>query len=185
MGWKVEAAADDRLQGGAVMSTRVLAVDKHVAFRHDLALYLTLLDQGYEVIGEAGTAADALARVAKLLPDIVLIDIDLPDSGGLLATRQIRAHWPRTKVIVIGNDPAEDYRQAALQAGAIEYVDKLDLVKSLPAILAAATQLVPRQSAVGVNQGASAGEVAMAQRLQARSAAIALPAPPAPFDPFL
>ena len=69
MGWKVEAAADDGLQGGAVMSTRVLAVDKHVAFRHDLALYLTLLDQGYEVIGEAGTAADALARVGISWPD--------------------------------------------------------------------------------------------------------------------
>ncbi len=122
------------------MNTRIFIVDHHPAFRHDLALYLGLLDGGYEVIGEAGTADEAIARIAALAPGIVLTDMDLPDGRGLLLIRRICQAWPGGAIIVVSNNPAIDYREAALEAGASDYVDKLDLIKELPATLAAAVR---------------------------------------------
>ncbi len=119
------------------MHTRFLIIDKHPGFRHDLSLYLGLLDAGYEVVGEADTAAGALARIAALAPDIILTDLDLPDAPGLSVIRRIGATWPWIPMLVFSNNAAEDYRGPALAAGAAGYVDKLDLVRDLPAALRA------------------------------------------------
>lgn len=120
------------------MRTRFLIVDAHPGFRHDLALYLALLDADYAVVGEAETGKDALAGIAALAPDIVLTDLDLPDARGFLVLGRIGALWPRLPVLVISNNAAADYRQPALAAGAAAYVEKLDLVRDLPAALRAA-----------------------------------------------
>ena len=135
------------------MNTRIVIVDKHPSFRHDLALYLTLLDGRYEVVGEAGTAGDGLARITALAPDIVLTDIDLPDRHGLPIIRRICQSRPGITIIVISNNPALDYRDAALEAGAFAYIDKLEL-KELPDALAAAARRV----------GTPAGREAMISR---------------------
>ena len=124
------------------MNTRIVIVDNHPTFRHDLALYLTLLDGRYKVVGEAGTAEDGLARITALAPDIVLTDIDLPDRHGLPIIRRICQSWPGITIIVISNNPALDYRGAALEAGAFAYVDKLELIKELPDALAGAARRV-------------------------------------------
>ncbi len=136
------------------MNTRIVIVDKHPSFRHDLALYLTLLGGRYEVVGEAGTAEDGLARITALAPDMVLTDIDLPDRHGLPIIRRICQSWPGIAIIVISNNPALDYRDAALEAGAFAYIDKLELIKELPDALAAAARRV----------GTPAGREAMISR---------------------
>ena len=112
-------------------------VDHHSGFRQDLAAYLAGLDRGYEVVAQAGTAAEALAQAARLAPDLALVDVDLPGDNGLVATRLLRRARPATAVIVVGDDPAAEYERAALAAGASAYVDKLELVQALPAALAA------------------------------------------------
>ena len=119
------------------MSARLLIVEHHLAFRYYLSLYLTLLDLGYEVIGEANTAEGALRHIEALAPDVVFTAIHLPDLSGLAFTRRVRQVWPLIAVIVISNHAALDYRQAALEAGAVDYVDKLEVVKALPAALLA------------------------------------------------
>ena len=120
------------------VSVRVLIVDHHVVFRYYLSLYLALLDPGCEVIAEANTAGEALLHIQALAPDVVVTAIHLPDVNGLGLTRRIRQAWPFLAVIVISNHPAADYRQAALDAGAVDYVDKLEVARMLPAALTAA-----------------------------------------------
>ena len=119
------------------MSGRVLIVDGHAAFRQHLSLYLTLLDGGYTVVGECGTGREALERLGTLAPDIALIEVSLPDGNGLFIARSVRRASPATAVIVLGDNVAADYRPAALDAGAVECVDKLQVIERLPSALAA------------------------------------------------
>jgi CheY-like chemotaxis protein len=123
--------------GDTLVSGRVLIVDGHAAFRQHLSLYLTLLDGGYTVVGECGTGREALERLGTLAPDIALIEVGLPDGNGLFIARYIRRASPATAVIVLGDNVAADYRPAALDAGAVECVDKLQVIERLPPALAA------------------------------------------------
>jgi DNA-binding NarL/FixJ family response regulator len=116
---------------------RIVIVDANGAFRRDLALYLPMLDADYRVVGEAATAQESLQCIAALLPDIVVADIDLPDCNGLIAMRQVLQSWPDMSILMIGNYPQLDYRRAALRAGTLDYIDKLDLIHALPTALAA------------------------------------------------
>lgn len=159
------------------MGARVLIADQHAAFRHDLAFYVTLLDGGYEVVGETGSAAGLLARIAALRPDVLLIDVELPDAGGLALTRRISREWPRVRVLVIGNNPAADYRQAALDAGAAGYIDKLELGQELPAALAELTRPLPAP-APAHGEEAAAPLTLLRARHAADGAATLAPAPP-------
>ena len=131
------------------MGIRVLIIDRHAAFRQDLARFLRLLSGHYTIVGAFGTAAEALACITALQPDVVLTDVELPDRSGLVVAQETHRLWPEAKVIVMGDKIAAEYGQAALAAGAASYVDKLDLVRTLPPALHAAT--------VGVAQKANSG----------------------------
>lgn len=136
------------------VSTRILIVDQFASFRRNLARYLGLLDTDYEVVGEAATDEFAVAQVGRLRPDIVLLDIDLPDRNGIQTTRYIRSAWPATAVIAITGHLDEEYRRAALAAGATECIDKLALVEELPAVLANAARAITARSADTAIDGA-------------------------------
>ncbi len=129
------------------MTTRVLVVDSHERFRHDLVRYLTLLGSGYEVIAALGSAAEALDRIDALRPDIVLIELALPDSNGLLIARLIRDLWPAIAVVVLSTNAAAAYNQAAQDGEGVGYIDKMDLVKQLPDTLARITAVTSVESA--------------------------------------
>ena len=115
---------------------RILIVDQSAPFRATLAHYLTFLDADYLVIGEAATDEAALREVARLQPQIVLLDLDLPDRTGLKTTRDIRHRWPEIAVIAVKNHLDCEYSDAARAAGALNCLDKLALVEQLPAVLA-------------------------------------------------
>ncbi len=107
------------------MSRSVLIVDDDDAFRNLATRILT--GWGHVVIGEAGTAAEALARVAELRPDTVLIDIGLPDGDGFALTARLRGMpWP-VRVVLISSDADRANAAAADRAGASGFVPKDEL----------------------------------------------------------
>src|SRR3954453_14147267 len=106
---------------------RILIADQHSGLQRDLALYLRLLDGGYEVVGEAATSDEAVAQACGCQPEIVLINLDLPQAGGLATVERIRRCHPQTIIVVIGDQLPRDYRDAALQHGANDYVHTLEL----------------------------------------------------------
>lgn len=125
------------------MSIRILVVDDHVTFRDGVAQFLTTLDGRYEIVAGVGSSEEAIARIATLKPDIVLTDIELPGENGIEATRRIRRTWPHIAVIVMSNHAVEVYRQAALDAGAVGFVDKMELARVLPIVLTMAGEGAP------------------------------------------
>lgn len=87
---------------------------------------MTLLNDqpDMEVVGEASTAAEAVHAAEKLSPDVTLMDIRLPGEGGIEATRQITARFPKTKVVMLTSFADDELVMRAINAGAVGYVLK-------------------------------------------------------------
>ena len=103
--------------------TRILLVDDHIIVRLGL---MTLLDgqPDMQVVGEAGTAAEAVDAVEKLRPDVVLMDIRLPGEGGIEATRQVTTRFPKSRVVMLTSFADDELVMRAINAGAVGYVLK-------------------------------------------------------------
>jgi DNA-binding NarL/FixJ family response regulator len=108
------------------VSLRIVVADDHPVFREGLVSVLA--DRGLDVVAEAGTGEAAVACVARHDPDVVLMDLAMPDVGGVEATRRIAAEHPRTAVLVVTMNADDESVFAALRAGARGY-----LVKESPA----------------------------------------------------
>lgn len=121
-----------------MIKTRVLLVDDHEVVR--LGLMTLINDQpGCEVVGEAGTAAEALRLVERLQPDVVLMDIRMPGEGGIGATQAITRRFPQTKVVMLTSYADDELVVRAIAAGAVGYVLKqVGNAELLRAIAAAA-----------------------------------------------
>ena len=96
---------------------RVLLVDDHEVVRQGLKALLDA-DDGIHVVGEAGTAAEAVRRVGYDNPEIVVMDVRLPDGSGVDACREIRSRWPDVKVLMLTSYADEEALVAAIMAGA-------------------------------------------------------------------
>lgn len=117
---------------------RVLLVDDHEIVRLGLMTLMNDRDD-MQVIGEAGNAAEALDKVARLTPDVVLMDIRLPGESGIEATRQIAARHPASKVVMLTSFTDDDLVVRAIAAGAVGYVlKKVGNEELVRAIVAAA-----------------------------------------------
>lgn len=117
------------------MKVQTLVASSHKKFRRDLTRCLQLLDHRIEVIGEATTAFDALVSSIELRPDLALLDLSLWPGNALDLVTHIHRLSPDTAVVVISTELAADYRQAAIDAGALDYIDVLDLTAILPTVL--------------------------------------------------
>lgn len=117
---------------------RILLVDDHEVVR--LGLMTLINDQpDCEVVGEAGTAAEALRLVEHLQPDVVLMDIRMPGEGGIGATREITSRFPKSKVVMLTSYADDELVVRAIAAGAVGYVLKqVGNAELLRAIAAAA-----------------------------------------------
>jgi DNA-binding NarL/FixJ family response regulator len=102
---------------------RLLLVDDHALFREGLAGLLAYQDD-MEVVGEAATAADALAAARRLQPDVVLMDLDLPGESGIAATYWITTELPTSMVVVLTAYDDADQLLQAIKAGAHGYLIK-------------------------------------------------------------
>jgi NarL family two-component system response regulator LiaR len=104
-------------------SIRVLLVDDHAMLRQGLATFLKVYDD-LELAGEAASGEAAIQLCAQLAPDVVLMDMVMPEMDGVTATRAIRQQYPKVQVIALTSFKDKGLVQDALQAGAIGYLLK-------------------------------------------------------------
>jgi len=102
---------------------RVLLVDDHILFRKGVASLLSGR-QDMVVVGEAGDGVEALARARETLPDVILMDIGMPQCSGLEATRQIKHEMPHVKIIILTISDDDRDLFAAIKNGAEGYLLK-------------------------------------------------------------
>ena len=105
------------------VNLRVVLVDDHAVVRSGLRMLLAS-EPDIDIIGEAGTAEEAIASVAELMPDVVLMDIGLPDKSGIEVTQEIKKKLPSVAVVALTIHEDEEYFFKMLEAGASGYVPK-------------------------------------------------------------
>ena len=105
------------------MKTRLLLVDDHAVVRSGLRMLLDGEDD-VEIVGEAGTASEAINAVATLKPNVVLMDIGLPDMSGIDAAKEVKRLWPEVAVVALTIHEDQEYFFKMLEAGASGYVPK-------------------------------------------------------------
>ena len=121
-------------QTGAEQHIRIFLLDDHEVVRRGIAELLSAVP-GFEIVGEAGTVEQALARVMAAKPDVAVLDARLPDGSGIDVCREIRSALPDTYCLILTSYDDQDAVLAAVLAGASGYVLKevktTDLVDSI------------------------------------------------------
>jgi DNA-binding NarL/FixJ family response regulator len=116
---------------------RIILVDDHEVVRLGLKSLLERHPQ-FDVVGEAGSAREALEQVASLKPDVVVMDIRLPGTSGIDACEQIVTQFPNTKVLMLTSYAEDEMLFSAIRAGASGYVLKQigseDLIKAIESV---------------------------------------------------
>ncbi|MFQ5656681.1 MAG: response regulator [Candidatus Methylomirabilales bacterium] len=125
---------------------RLLIVDDHEVVREGLRSVLGRR-QGFEVVGEAGSAAGAVDEARRAAPDVVIMDVRLPDGSGIEACREIREERPGARVIMLTSYPDEEAVFASIVAGASGYLLKQvraqALIEAIEAVARGASLLDP------------------------------------------
>ncbi len=134
---------------------RLLLADDHKILIEGLRAILNYYED-IEVVGEAHDGAEAIACVAKLRPDIVLMDIAMPGTNGIDATRTILQQYPGTRILVLTQHEEKQYVMALLKAGASGYLLKgaigSDLIHALRTVASGGTFLYPSVATVLVEE---------------------------------
>ena len=130
---------------------RVMIVDDHAVVRSGLSAFLMSYDD-LEFVGEAGGGAEAVRKCREFAPDVVLMDLVMPEVDGAEATRLIREECPQVQVIALTSYKEEELVQAALKAGAISYllknVSAEELAQAIRAAYAGRPTLAPEAAQV-------------------------------------
>jgi two-component system response regulator NreC len=116
---------------------RILIADDHHLVRRGVGDLLTK-EAGWEICGEATGAAQAFQKATELTPDLVLLDISMPDGSGLEAARRIRQEIPQVKILMMSHHDATQFEKSAVESGADGCIDKarlaLDLVDTIKSL---------------------------------------------------
>ncbi len=128
------------------MTIRVLLADDQDLLRRGFKMIIDA-QAGMEAVGEAANGAQAIARAAALRPDVVLMDVRMPGTNGIEATRHIAAHLPEVKVLILTTFDVDEYAFTALHAGASGFLLKNarteDLVAGIRTVAAGDAILAP------------------------------------------
>jgi DNA-binding NarL/FixJ family response regulator len=135
------------LNGMAAEPLRVFLLDDHEVVRQGLKALLDA-EPDLEVVGEAGTAAEALARVPALRPDVAVLDVRLPDGDGISVCRELRSSQPSLACLMLTSFGDDEALFAAILAGAAGYVLKQirgnDLIGAVRTVGAGGSLLDPQ-----------------------------------------
>jgi two-component system response regulator NreC len=109
---------------------RILIVDDHRLVRRGVGDLLSK-EAGWEICGEASDAAEALEKASQLSPDLILLDISMPNGSGLETARRIRQQIPHVKILMMSHHDATQFEQSAIESGADGCIDKARLALDL------------------------------------------------------
>jgi len=109
---------------------KVLVVDDHAIMRDGIRALLSL-DSDIEIIGEAGDGREAIKKAEELSPDVIIMDIAMPEMDGLEATRRILKQNPKARIIILSQYDDREYVLSAIKAGSAGYVPKRALGSEL------------------------------------------------------
>jgi len=137
------------------MPTTVLLVDDHPVFRKGLRI-LFEDEQDIQVVGEAGDGQEAIHRVRNLSPDVVVMDINMPNFNGIDATRQIVSDSPETKIVALSIHSGKRFIEDMLRAGAVGYILKEcapeELVNGVRSVMRGEIYLSPSVTGIVVSE---------------------------------
>jgi DNA-binding NarL/FixJ family response regulator len=140
---------------------RVFLLDDHELVRRGVQDLLEI-DGDVEIVGEAASAAEALARIPAVRPDVAVLDVRLPDGDGVEVCREVRSRLPRTVCLMLTSFPDEDALLDAVLAGAAGYVLKqirgTDLLAAVRAVAAGACLLDPDKVARAMDRARERAE---------------------------
>jgi len=138
-----------------MLKMKVLIVDDHTLVRDGIRALLALIAD-IKVVGEAANGREALEKVKKLDPDVVLMDLAMPIMSGLEATRRIRKRFPRTKVLALTQYEDREYIVPTIEAGARGFVSKTaafsELASAIQAVYQGGSFLSPMAAAAVVEE---------------------------------
>jgi DNA-binding NarL/FixJ family response regulator len=112
---------------------KVFIADDSLIVQEHLVTLLNELSE-VEIVGQAETVVEAISAIGKLQPDVVILDIRMPDGSGIAVLQSIKQDKPAPVVIVLTNYPYPAYRQKCLQAGADFFLDKSTEFDQIPAL---------------------------------------------------
>ncbi len=131
--------------------TRVLVVDDHKIVRDGLRLTLGQ-HSDLVIVGEAGDRKSALERIEQCRPDVVIMDIGLPDADGVELSAEILKHWPNVRIIILSAFADQEHLDRAMEVGVAGYLLKVnatdDLVRAIRTVKGNEPYLSPEVSAV-------------------------------------
>ncbi len=130
---------------------RVMIVDDHAVVRSGLKAFLMVFDD-LELVGEASSGQEAIHLIERAQPDVILMDLIMPDMDGAATTKAIRGRWPQVQVVALTSFREDELVKSALQAGAIGYLLKNvgadDLAEAIRAAHAGRPTLAPEAAQV-------------------------------------
>ncbi len=152
-------------------TVRIVLLEDHVLFRSGIKQMLSA-EQGFSIVGEAGSGLEGLDLVEKVQPDVVLLDITLPELSGIEVASRVKKHFPGIRILMVSMHNSIGYLRSAMQAGADGYVLKSSDVEEFMVALRAIVkgrQYICSECALHVVHSFMQGEVVVADPLASLS----------------
>jgi DNA-binding NarL/FixJ family response regulator len=128
---KTAAAIKEKCKPALGKTKRIIIVDDHPLFRKGLEQLINSVADGFCICGEAGDAAEGIAKIRQLKPDLVIVDLSLPGANGIELIKNIRAEFQKLPVLILSMHDESLYALRALRAGAQGYVMKQEALENV------------------------------------------------------